>query len=185
MKFTETNCAGVWIIDLEPIGDDRGFFSRTFCRDEFRAHGLKDTVAQCNMSFNHKAGTMRGLHYQLPPASETKLVRCTRGAIYDQIVDLRPGSPTYLQSVGVELTADNRRALYVPDLFAHGFLTLTDDTEVTYQVTEFYTPGFERGIRHDDPTLGLEWPHEINVISEKDAGWPDFDPAYPLYPPIG
>ncbi len=183
MKFTETNCAGAWIIDLEPIGDDRGFFSRTFCRDEFRAHGMKDMTAQCNMSFNHKAGTLRGMHYQLPPASETKLVRCTRGAVYDQIVDLRPGSPTYLQSVGFELTADNRRALYVPDLFAHGFLTLTDDAEVMYQVTEFYTPGFERGIRYDDPTLGLDWPHDINVISDKDANWPDFDPVYPLYPP--
>lgn len=181
MKFTETNCSGAWIIDIEEISDDRGFFARTFCRDEFRAHKLKDVTAQCNLSFNHEAGTLRGMHYQLPPATEVKLVRCTRGAIFDIIVDLRPGSPTYLEHVGVELSADNRRALYVPDLFAHGYQTLTPDAEVTYQVTEFYTPGYERGIRHDDPALGLSWPLPVSVISPKDASWPEFDPSHPLW----
>ncbi|MDH4365971.1 MAG: dTDP-4-dehydrorhamnose 3,5-epimerase, partial [Acidimicrobiia bacterium] len=170
-----------WIIDIEEISDDRGFFARTFCRDEFRAHKLKDVTAQCNVSFNHEAGTVRGMHYQLPPATEVKLVRCTRGAIYDIIVDLRPGSPTYLQHVGVELSADNRRALYVPDLFAHGYQTLTPDAEVTYQVTEFYTPGYERGIRYHDPALGLSWPLPVSVISPKDASWPEFDPSHPLW----
>jgi dTDP-4-dehydrorhamnose 3,5-epimerase len=181
MKFTETNLPGAWVLDVEEISDDRGFFARTFCRDEFRAHGLSDVTAQCNLSFNHQAGTLRGMHYQLPPAAETKLVRCTRGAIVDVIVDLRPGSETYLQHVSVELSADNRRALYVPELFAHGYQTLTADAEVTYQVTEFYTPGYERGIRHDDPALGLEWPVPVDVISAKDAAWPDFDPDRPLW----
>jgi dTDP-4-dehydrorhamnose 3,5-epimerase len=176
MKFTETSCTGAWIVDIEEISDDRGFFARTFCRDEFLANGLLDVVAQCNLSFNHQAGTLRGMHYQLPPAAETKLIRCTRGAIYDVIVDLRPGSDTYLQHVGVELSAENRRALYVPQLFAHGYQALTDDAEVTYQVTEFYTPGHERGIRHDDPALGISWPQPVTVISAKDASWPDFDP---------
>lgn len=181
MKFTETPLAGAFVVDLEPRADDRGFFARTFCRDEFRAHGLKDITAQCNLSTNHRAGTLRGMHYQLPPATESKLVRCTRGAIYDQIVDLRPGSPTYLQAFGIELTADNRTALYVPDLFAHGYLALTDGAEVFYQVSEFYTPGYERGIRHDDPALGLAWPIPITEISDKDAHWPDFDPAHPVW----
>jgi dTDP-4-dehydrorhamnose 3,5-epimerase len=181
MKFTETILPGAWILDVEEISDDRGFFARTFCRDEFRAHGLKDTTAQCNLSFNHQAGTLRGMHYQLPPAAEVKLVRCTRGAIHDIIVDLRPGSDTYLQHVGVELSADNRRALYVPELFAHGYQALTDDAEVVYQVTEFYTPGYERGIRHDDPALGLEWPVPVSAISTKDANWPEFDPDRPLW----
>jgi dTDP-4-dehydrorhamnose 3,5-epimerase len=181
MKFTETNCLGAWIIDVEEISDDRGFFARTFCRDEFRAHKLKDVTAQCNLSFNYQAGTLRGMHYQLPPASETKLVRCTQGAIFDIIVDLRPGSPTYMEHVGVELSAENRRSLYVPDLFAHGYQALTDNAEVIYQVTEFYTPGYERGIRHDDPALGLSWPLPVSVISDKDATWPVFDPEHPLW----
>jgi dTDP-4-dehydrorhamnose 3,5-epimerase len=180
MKFIETNCPGAWILELEEIGDDRGFFARTFCRDELRAHGLLDITAQCNLSFNNRAGTLRGMHYQLPPAAEAKLIRCTRGAIHDVIVDLRPSSDTYLQHVGVELSADNRRALYVPQLFAHGYQALTDDAEVFYQVTEFYTPGCERGIRHDDPALGLTWPLPVSVVSGKDAGWPDFDPERPL-----
>jgi dTDP-4-dehydrorhamnose 3,5-epimerase len=181
MRFTETPLAGAFVIDLEPRVDDRGFFARTFCRDEFRAHGLKDITAQCNLSTNHRAGTMRGMHYQLPPATESKLVRCTRGAIYDQIVDLRPGSPTYLQAFGIELNDENRTALYVPDMFAHGYLALTDGAEVFYQVSEFYTPGFERGIRYNDPALGLSWPIEIAEISDKDDAWPDFDPAHPMW----
>lgn len=174
MKFTETKLKGAFILDLELREDPRGFFARTFCQKEFEAHGLKPTVAQCNCSFNHKKGTMRGMHYQIPPAAETKLIRCTRGAIYDVIVDLRPDSPTYLQHIGVELTEHNRRQLYVPEMFAHGYLTLSDGAEVTYQVGEFYTPGYERGIRFDDPALNIEWPVPIEVISEKDASWPAF-----------
>jgi dTDP-4-dehydrorhamnose 3,5-epimerase len=176
MRFTETPLKGAFVLDLEPRGDDRGMFSRYFCQKEFEAHGLKPQVAQCNLSFNHKAATMRGMHYQLPPAPETKLVRCTRGAIYDVIVDLRPNSPTYLQHYGVELTADNRKQLFVPELFAHGYLTLTDGAEVAYQVGEFYTPGLERGIRFNDPALKIKWPIEVNIVSEKDANWPAFVP---------
>lgn len=177
MRFIETDITGAFILELEERADDRGFFARTFCGKEFTDHGLKPTVAQCNLSFNHKAGTMRGMHYQVPPAAETKLVRCTRGAIYDVIVDLRPGSPTYLKHVGVELTADNRRALYVPELFAHGYLALTDGAEVAYQVGEMYTPGCERGIRYDDPALGIQWPAAVTVLSSKDAAWPAFRAA--------
>jgi dTDP-4-dehydrorhamnose 3,5-epimerase len=177
MIFTETKLKGAFILDLEHREDDRGFFARTFCAKEFEAHGLKPTVAQCNLSFNHKAGTMRGMHYQIPPAAETKLVRCTRGAIYDVIIDLRPDSPTYMEYVGVELSADNRRALYVPELFAHGYLALTDGAEVGYQVGEFYTPGYERGIRYDDPAFEIEWPMSVAVISDKDAAWAPFESA--------
>lgn len=181
MKFTETDCADVWIVDIEEISDDRGFFARAFCRDEFRARKLRDVTAQINVSLGHAAGTVRGMHYQLPPYTEAKLIRCTKGAIYDVIVDLRPNSPTYLKHVGVELSAENRRALYIPDLFAHGYQTLTDGAEVLYQSSEFYVPGYERGIRHDDPALGLTWPAPVTVISPKDTAWPDFDPARPLW----
>ena len=180
MQFTETPLAGAWVIDLGRIEDDRGFFARTFCRDEFRAHKLKDVASQCNLSYNHKAGTLRGMHMQLPPATETKLVRCIKGSIYDQIVDMRPGSPTYLQSFGVELNDENRTALYVPDMFAHGYQALSDGAEVVYQVTEFYTPGYEKGFRHDDPALGLTWPVPVTVISDKDRSWADFNPSGPL-----
>jgi len=176
MRFTETPLRGAYVLDLEPRGDDRGMFSRYFCQKEFEAHGLKPSVAQCNLSFNHKAATMRGMHYQLPPAPETKLVRCTRGAIYDVIVDLRSNSPTYLQHFGVELSADNRKQLFVPELFAHGYLTLTDSAEVAYQVGEFYTPGLERGIRYNDPALKIKWPIDVKIISEKDANWLAFVP---------
>lgn len=174
MRFTETKLAGAFILDLELREDSRGFFARTFCQKEFEAHGLKPSVAQCNCSYNHRKGTMRGMHYQLPPAAETKLVRCTRGGIYDVIIDLRPGSSTYRQWVGVELTEQNRRQLYVPEMFAHGYLTLTEGAEVAYQVGEFYTPGYERGIRYDDPVFKIEWPVAIEVISDKDAAWPAF-----------
>lgn len=163
---------GVAIIHLDPHRDDRGFFARTFCRDEFTDHGLLPMVAQCNISYNHVAGTLRGMHYQLPPATEAKLVRCISGAIVDQIVDLRPESPTYLQHVSVELTAANRRSLYVPPMFGHGYQTLVDDAEVLYQVSQRYTPGQERGLRYSDPTLGLEWPLVVTAISEKDNSWP-------------
>lgn len=177
MIFTETKLKGAFILDVELRTDDRGGFARTFCAQEFEAHGLKPTVAQCNLSFNHKAGTLRGMHYQLSPAAETKLVRCTKGAIYDVIIDLRPDSPTYLQHFGVELTADDRRALYVPELFAHGYQALTDDAEVVYQVGEFYTPGYERGLRYDDPAFNIQWPLPVTVISEKDAAWKPFEVA--------
>jgi dTDP-4-dehydrorhamnose 3,5-epimerase len=172
MRFTETELPGAFLIDIEPISDERGFFTRTFCRREFEDHGLLPLVAQCNLSYNHKAGTLRGMHYQVPPAGEAKLVRCTRGAILDVFVDLRPGSPTYLQHVSVELTAENRRAAYLPPLLAHGYQSLTDDAEVTYQVSEFYTPASERSTRYDDPALGIAWPLEVTVISAKDAAAP-------------
>ena len=183
MRFVETKLRGAFVLELEPREDDRGFFARSFCQKEFEAHGLKPSVAQCNTSFNHRRGTMRGMHYQLPPAAETKLVRCTRGSILDVIVDLRPGSPTYLQHVAVELSEQNRRQLYVPELFAHGYLSLTDGAEVAYQVGEFYTPGCERGIRYDDPQLGIDWPIAVEVISEKDASWPAFRPHESPAPP--
>lgn len=175
MIFTETQLKGAFIIDVELLADQRGAFARTFCAKEFEQHGLKPTIAQCNLSFNYKTGTIRGMHYQVPPAAETKLVRCTKGAIYDVIVDLRPDSPTYRQHIGVELTADNRRVLYVPELFAHGYQALTDGAEVVYQVGEFYTPGYERGLRYDDPAFGISWPLPVTVISEKDASWPLFE----------
>lgn len=172
MLFTETKLNGAFIIDVELKEDHRGAFARSFCAKEFEQHGLKPVVAQCNISFNHKAGTLRGMHYQVAPACETKLVRCTKGAIYDVIIDMRPDSPTYMQHIGVELTESNRRALYVPEMFAHGYQTLSDEAEVMYQVTEFYTPGCERGARYNDPALKIEWPLPVAVISEKDANWP-------------
>ncbi|MCS6815653.1 MAG: dTDP-4-dehydrorhamnose 3,5-epimerase family protein, partial [Cyanobacteria bacterium] len=145
MLFEETKLHGAFIIDLDKKSDARGYFARGFCAKEFEEHGLKSTIAQCNISFNHKQGTLRGMHYQVAPATETKLIRCTRGAVYDVIIDLRPDSPTYLQHIGVELTSENGRALYVPEMFAHGYQTLTDDAEVMYAVSEFYTPSCERG----------------------------------------
>lgn len=172
MKFTETKLKGAYIIELEEKPDHRGFFARTFCAKEFEDHGLKPVVAQCNLSYNHKKGTMRGMHYQVSPAAETKLVRCTRGSIYDVIIDMRPESSTYLSHVGVELSQDNRRALYVPEMFAHGYQALTDGAEVIYQVGEFYTPGYERGLRYNDPFFNIQWPTEVTEISEKDANWP-------------
>ena len=171
MKFIETKLKGAFIIDLEFKQDHRGFFARTFCAREFDAYDIKSTVAQCNLSFNYKKGTLRGMHYQISPATETKLIRCTQGAIYDVIIDMRPNSPTYLQHIGVELTAENRRALYVPEMFAHGYQALEDRTEVIYQVSEFYTPNRERGLRYDDPSLGIEWPLPVSEISDKDTNW--------------
>lgn len=174
MIFHPTPLSGAFVIEMEERADERGFFARSFCRHEFEEHGLKPDIAQANVSFNHAAGTLRGMHYQLPPAAETKLVRCTRGAIYDVIIDLRPDSPSYLEHFGVELSETNRLSYYVPELFAHGYLTLTPDAEVTYQVGAFYTPGFERGIRHDDPAFAIEWPAEVSVMSDKDRTWPAF-----------
>lgn len=172
MVFTETALKGAYIIDLEPRLDSRGFFARAFCQKEFDAHGLKPVIAQANVAFNRRKGTLRGMHFQFPPAAETKVVRCTRGAILDIIVDLRPESRTYLRHVAVELSEDNHRALYVPERFAHGYQVLEDTTETTYQVGEFYTPGAEGGLFYGDPRLGLEWPLPVSVISEKDQAWP-------------
>jgi dTDP-4-dehydrorhamnose 3,5-epimerase len=171
MIFSETKLKGAYIIDLDRKEDVRGFFARAFCQKEFEAHGLKPTIAQANLAFNHKKGTLRGMHFQFPPAAETKLVRCTRGAILDIIVDLRPESPTYFQHVAVELSEDNSRALYVPERFAHGYQVLRDKTETSYQVGEFYTPGSEGGLMYNDPRLGLKWPLPVCVISDKDKGW--------------
>jgi dTDP-4-dehydrorhamnose 3,5-epimerase len=169
--FSETKLSGAFVIELERREDERGFFARAFCQHEFEEHGLKPVIAQANIGFNRKRGCVRGMHFQYPPAAETKTVRCTRGAVLDIIVDLRPESPTFLEHVEVELTADNHRAIYIPERFAHGYQTLADDTETSYQVGEFYTPGVEGGLRYDDPALGLSWPLPVSVISEKDAGW--------------
>jgi dTDP-4-dehydrorhamnose 3,5-epimerase len=169
--FTETKLAGAFVIDLERREDDRGFFARAFCQNEFAEHGLKPVIAQANLAFNKRKGTLRGMHFQYPPQAETKLVRATRGAILDIIVDLRPESPTYLQHVEVELTAENHTALYVPERFAHGYQALEDATETSYQVGEFYAPGGEGGLSPFDPRLGLNWPQPVSVISPKDADW--------------
>jgi dTDP-4-dehydrorhamnose 3,5-epimerase len=171
MIFTETALAGAFVIDLERREDSRGYFARVFCQNEFAEHGLKPVIAQANVAFNKLAGTLRGMHFQFPPKPETKIVRCTRGAIVDIIVDLRPESPTYLESISVELNEDNGRALYVPERFAHGYQTLVDRTETSYQVGEFYAPETEGGLAYDDPRLGLQWPLPVVVISEKDAQW--------------
>lgn len=175
MIFVDIGVRGAFLIDLERREDQRGFFARTFCAREFVEHGLEPAVAQCNLSYNARKGTLRGLHYQVPPAGEVKLVRCGRGAIYDVIVDLRPDSSTYMRHVAVELNADNRRALYIPKDVAHGFQTLADETEVLYQMNEFYAPGYERGLRYDDPALGIAWPLPVEAISERDLAWPLLD----------
>jgi dTDP-4-dehydrorhamnose 3,5-epimerase len=175
MIFTETKLRAAFIMDVERREDSRGFFARVFCQHEFEAHGLKPIIAQANVAYNRKRGTLRGMHFQFPPAAETKLVRCTRGAILDIIVDLRPESPTYLQHIAVELTGENCRALYVPERFAHGYQVLQDDTETSYQVGEFYTPGSEGGLLYNDPRLGLEWPLPVSIISEKDQIWKPLD----------
>ncbi len=172
MKFIATDIQGVLIIELDKIGDDRGFFSRTFCVKEFRQHGLNTDVKQCNLSFNAEKGTLRGMHYQVAPATEAKYIRCVRGSILDVVLDMRAGSASYLEHVAVELTAENRRALYVPENFAHGFITLTDNTEVMYQVSEYYQPTSEKGLRYDDPKLGIKWPTAISTLSDKDSHWP-------------
>ena len=180
MIFSKTHIEGVVIVDLEIKGDDRGYFARSFCREEFIANGLEPMVEQCNLSFNYKKGTIRGMHLQIAPHPEAKYVRCIRGAVMDIIVDMRPGSPTRLQYVAVELSQDNHRGLYVPPYFAHGYQTLTDDSVVSYQVSGRYAPQAERGLRYDDPALKLPWPLPVTVISDKDKTWPllrDRDPA--------
>ncbi len=171
MLFTETKLPGAWILEFERLEDERGFFARAFCQREFEEHGLRPAVAQTNVAFSKRRGTLRGMHFQFPPAPESKLVRCTRGAILDIIVDLRPESSTYLQHLEVELNEDNNRGLYVPERFAHGYQCLADRTEMSYQVSDFYTPGTEGGLRYDDPVLGLKWPLPVSVISDKDRHW--------------
>ncbi len=172
MIFTETRLKGAFVLDLERREDGRGFFARAFCQHEFTDRGLKPVIAQANVAFNRTRGTLRGMHFQYPPAPETKLVRATRGAILDIIVDLRPESATFLQHVAVELSADNHRSLYVPERFAHGYQVLEDGTETSYQVGEFYAPETEGGLLYSDPGLGLSWPLPVTAISPKDAAWP-------------
>lgn len=174
MKFTETKLRGAFIIDPEVIEDERGFFARTWCRRESEAFGLSPDWVQCNVSFNRAKGTLRGMHYQAPPMEEVKLVRCTRGAIYDVIIDLRSQSETLRQWVGVELTAENHRMMYVPKGFAHGFLTLQDQSEVFYQMSQFYSPEHARGVRWNDPAFGIEWPSGVSVVTDRDRAYPNF-----------
>jgi dTDP-4-dehydrorhamnose 3,5-epimerase len=174
--FTATALEGAYVVELEPREDERGFFARAWCESEFRDHDLSTEIAQCNISFNHKRGTLRGMHYQVAPHAEVKLIRCTRGAVYDVIVDLRPDSPTQTHWIGVDLTAENRRMLYVPEGFAHGYQTLVDETETFYQVSAAYAPEAERGVRWDDPSFSIVWPDpEGAILSEKDSSWPDFE----------
>jgi dTDP-4-dehydrorhamnose 3,5-epimerase len=177
MIFTETKLTGAFLIDLEWRKDERGFFARTWCREEFASAGLETRFVQANHAGNHLQGTLRGMHFQRPPFEETKLVRCIRGALYDVIIDLRPNSPTRGQWFGVELTELDQRMLYVPRGFAHGYQTLTDHTEITYQVSEFYAPRHEGGVRYNDPAFGIEWPLEVTAISDKDRCHPLWDTA--------
>jgi len=170
--FRETRLRGAFLIEPEPIRDERGLFARTYCRREFEAHGLNPEVVQCNVSFNRTKGTLRGMHYQAHPHEEVKLVRCTRGAIYDVIIDLRPDSETYRQWTAEELTESNLRMLYIPERFAHGFLSLEENTEVFYQMSEFYNPESARGVRWDDPVVQIHWPMSPRVIAPKDLALP-------------
>jgi dTDP-4-dehydrorhamnose 3,5-epimerase len=178
MHFEETPLGGAFLIKPEPRTDDRGFFARMFCREEFAEHGLDTGVAQCNLAYTERSGTLRGLHYQHEPQPEIKLVRCSRGAVWDAIVDLRRDSETYCEWYGTVLSAENRSMLYVPAGFAHGYLTLTDSVEMFYQVAEFYNPELEDGVRWDDPTFGIEWPNDGPfILSPKDRSWPDYKPG--------
>jgi dTDP-4-dehydrorhamnose 3,5-epimerase len=178
MNFRETEIAGAFVIELERIEDDRGFFARTFCRRELHEHGLATEIAQANTAFNKRKGTLRGMHYQASPYEEAKLVRCTRGAVYDVIVDLRSGSPSFQRWISVELTADNDTTLYVPKGVAHGYQTLEDDTETSYLMSSFYEPDAGRGVRWDDPAFAIDWPDtEERTMNERDRSWPDFTPA--------
>jgi|SRR5579863_1154698 len=175
MIFHATRLPGVFEISIEPHNDERGFFARSWCVREFEQHGLNPVTVQCNISFNEKKGTLRGMHYQAEPHPETKLVRCTRGAIFDVVVDLRPDSPAYKQWIGVTLTAENRRMLYIPAGCGHGLLTLEDRAEIFYQMSEFYYPELSRGVRWNDPAFGIEWPISPATISERDRTYPDFE----------
>jgi dTDP-4-dehydrorhamnose 3,5-epimerase len=174
MKFIETELKGALIIEPNLLEDERGFFARIWCRKEFEQHGLNPDLVQCNISFNRRKGTLRGMHYQVAPSEETKSVRCTMGAIYDVIIDLRPNSPTFKAWLSVELSAENRKMIYIPVGFSHGFMTLADNTEVFYQMSEFYAPECARGVRWNDPAFDIVWPAEVTAISEKDRQYPDF-----------
>jgi dTDP-4-dehydrorhamnose 3,5-epimerase len=174
LKFTPTKLPGSYVIEPERLEDDRGFFARSWCQREGSAYGLYPNWVQCNISFNKKKGTLRGMHYQKPPFEEAKLVRCTMGAIYDVIIDLRAESATFKQWAAVELSAENRRMLYIPEGFAHGFLTLNDNTEIFYQMSEFYAPAHAQGVRWNDPVFAIDWPMDVRVISDGDRNYPDF-----------
>lgn len=176
MRFSPTNLAGAYVVEPEPISDDRGFFARTWCRNEFSVNGLNPSLVQCNVSYNLSRGTLRGMHYQKMPYAEAKLVRCTQGAIYDVIIDLRDHSDTFMQWFGLELTAENRKALYVPEGFSHGFLTLHDETEVLYQMSEFFHSESAAGVRWNDPAFSIKWPIDVKVISKRDQNYQDFKP---------
>jgi dTDP-4-dehydrorhamnose 3,5-epimerase len=172
MRFIPAPLEGAFVVDIEPRGDDRGFFGRAFCAREFERHGLNAKIAQINISTNSRSGTIRGLHYQIAPALEAKFMRCIRGAIFDVMVDMRPESPTYFHWFGAELTADNNRAVFTPEMFAHGYQALSDDCVVIYSASEFYAPECERGIRYDDPAIGIRWPLPATDLSLKDQSWP-------------
>jgi len=182
MKFTETKLKGAFVIDIERLEDERGFFARTWCSREFSEHGLNSHLVQCSISLNHKRGTLRGMHYQAAPYEEAKLVRCSAGAIYDVIIDLRQDSPTFTQWVAIELSAANGRMLYVPKGFAHGFLTLHDGTEVFYQMSQFFMPDYARGFRWNDPAFAIAWPDAPRVLSPRDRSYPDFAGDFHLRP---
>jgi len=177
MLFTKTQLEDAWLIEPEPIRDSRGWFARTFCEREFEVHGLETHFVQHSMSQNVQRGTLRGMHFQTAPYAEVKLVRCLKGAIYDVIIDLNPGSPTYRQWQGFELSASNMRQIYIPKGFAHGFQTLDDGCEIGYLISEFYAQEASTGLRWDDPTFGIKWPLPVSVMSDKDKAWPDFKPA--------
>ncbi len=177
MLFQPTKLDGAYLIALQKLADARGFFARAWCVHEFAEHGLDSNLVQCNVSFNTQQGTLRGMHYQAEPCAETKLVRCTSGAIYDVIIDLRPASPTYLQWTGVTLSAENRLMLYVPKGFAHGFQTLADGSEVFYQMSDFYAPAYARGLRWNDPLFNIQWPLAVSMISDKDQQYADYQVA--------
>lgn len=174
MKFVETAVHGARLVEIEPIGDERGFFARSWCEREFAEQGLNPALVQCNISYNARRGTLRGMHYQAEPHAEAKLIRCTRGRIYDVLIDLRADSPTYKQWYAVELTPNGGRMLYAPEGVAHGFQSLEDDTEVFYQMSEFYHPDSARGVRWDDPAFGIDWPEGHRILSERDRMFPDF-----------
>lgn len=174
MIFHETGLKGAYVIDLQRLEDERGFFARSWCQKEFAAHGLNPRVVQCNLSFNATKGTLRGMHYQVASFEEAKLIRCTRGSIYDVIVDIRPGSATFGKYVSIVLTSESRTMLFAPEGFAHGFLTMEDHTEVFYQMSEFYAPECARGFRWNDPAFGIEWPSDVRVLSDRDRNYPDY-----------
>lgn len=179
MRFCECAVSGAWTIEPTPHVDDRGWFMRAWCADEFAAHGIDFVPVQANMAFNRRAGTLRGLHYQVEPHQEAKLIRCTRGSVFDALVDLRPGSPTFGRSFGTELTAENGLMLYVPPLCAHGYQTLADESEIYYMTSAFYAPDAVRGLRFDDPTAAIRWPLPPYAVSDQDRGWPQLEPGEP------